>query len=177
MPKIEKPTPKKTDGRKANGGARENAGRPAFEPTDAERKQVEALSGYGLPIDQIGALVREVNRQRDERDQIIYVIDGVQAGILKGTIRQEILNLNVPTFIIKNEKYKKIPFKIVAKVYGDIGASHLPAYTNSILNNRFLYTYGAGIDVLSYYDFVARFEYSFNQLGEKGLFLHVRRDF
>ena len=106
-----------------------------------------------------------------------YVIDGVQAGILKGTIRQEILNLNVPTFIIKNEKYKKIPFKIVAKVYGDIGASHLPAYTNSILNNRFLYTYGAGIDVLSYYDFVARFEYSFNQLGEKGLFLHVRRDF
>jgi len=40
------------------GGARDNAGRPAFEPTDAERKQVEALSGYGLPIDQIGALVR-----------------------------------------------------------------------------------------------------------------------
>lgn len=106
-----------------------------------------------------------------------YVIDGVQAGILKGTVRQEILNLNVPTFIIKNEKYKKIPFKIIAKVYGDIGVSHLPAYTNSILNNKLLYTYGAGIDVLSYYDFVARIEYSFNQLGQKGLFLHVRRDF
>lgn len=59
MPKIEKPTPKKTDGRKSNGGARENAGRPAFEPTDHERKQVEAMSGYGLPIDQIGALVRD----------------------------------------------------------------------------------------------------------------------
>jgi hypothetical protein len=41
------------------GGAREGAGRPAFQPTDAERKQVEALSGYGLPIDQIGALVRD----------------------------------------------------------------------------------------------------------------------
>ena len=106
-----------------------------------------------------------------------YVIDGVQAGILKGTVRQEILNVNVPTFLLKNEKYKKIPFKIIAKVYGDIGASHLPAYTNSILNNRFLYTYGAGVDVLSYYDFIARIEYSFNQLGEKGLFLHVRRDF
>jgi hypothetical protein len=26
---------------------------------DAERKQVEALSGYGLPIEQIGALVRD----------------------------------------------------------------------------------------------------------------------
>lgn len=106
-----------------------------------------------------------------------YVIDGVQAGILKATVRQEVLNLNVPTFLFKNEKYKKIPFKIIAKVYGDIGASHLPAYTNSRLNNRLLYTYGAGIDVLSYYDFIARIEYSFNQLGEKGLFLHIRRDF
>jgi len=42
-----------------NGGARPGAGRPAFEPTDAERKQVEALSGYGLPIEQIAALVRD----------------------------------------------------------------------------------------------------------------------
>ena len=42
-----------------NGGARPGAGRPAFEPTDAERKQVEAFSGYGLPIEQIAVLIRE----------------------------------------------------------------------------------------------------------------------
>jgi len=59
MAKIEKPVLKKQDARKSNGGARPDAGRPAFEPTAAERKQVEALSGYGLPIDQIGALVRD----------------------------------------------------------------------------------------------------------------------
>jgi hypothetical protein len=59
MPKIEKPVLKKQDARKSNGGARENAGRPAFEPTTAERKQVEALSGYGLPIEQIAILVRD----------------------------------------------------------------------------------------------------------------------
>jgi hypothetical protein len=56
--KIEKPVVKKQDARKSNGGARPGAGRPEFEPTDAERKQVEALSGYGLPIDQIAVLVR-----------------------------------------------------------------------------------------------------------------------
>lgn len=56
----EKPTTKNHGGaRPGTGGARENAGRPAFEPTDAERKQVEALSGYGLPIDQIAVLVRD----------------------------------------------------------------------------------------------------------------------
>jgi hypothetical protein len=59
MPKIEKSIPKKQDGRKNNGGARENAGRKPFEPTDAERKQVEAMSGYGLPFDQIAVLVRD----------------------------------------------------------------------------------------------------------------------
>lgn len=57
-PTIEKSVIKKPDGRKNNGGARENAGRMAFEPTDAERKQVEAMSGYGLPIEQIAVLVR-----------------------------------------------------------------------------------------------------------------------
>ena len=57
-PTIEKSVTKKPDGRKNNGGARENAGRPAFEPTDHERKQVEAMSGYGLPIEQIAILVR-----------------------------------------------------------------------------------------------------------------------
>lgn len=55
-PKTEKSVPKK---RGPNGGAREGAGRPAFEPTDAERKQVEAMSGYGLPIEQIAILIRD----------------------------------------------------------------------------------------------------------------------
>lgn len=42
-----------------NGGAREGAGRKPFEPTENERKQVEAMSGYGLPIEQIAVLVRD----------------------------------------------------------------------------------------------------------------------
>lgn len=56
----EKPSVKKHGGaRPGTGGAQPGAGRPAFVPTDAERKQVEALSGYGLPIDQIAVLVRD----------------------------------------------------------------------------------------------------------------------
>ena len=56
---IEKSVIKKTDGRKFNGGARPGAGRPAFEPTAADKKKVEALSGYGLPIDQIAVLIQD----------------------------------------------------------------------------------------------------------------------
>jgi hypothetical protein len=56
--KLEKSVPKKELKQKEHGGARENSGRKSFEPTDAERKQVEAMSGYGLPIEQIAVLVR-----------------------------------------------------------------------------------------------------------------------
>jgi hypothetical protein len=46
-----------------------------------------------------------------------------------------------------------------------------------MLGNRFLYTSGFGIDILTLYDFNLRVEYSFNQLGEKGLFLHAKGGF
>jgi hypothetical protein len=55
-PKLEKSVVKKENG---HGGARENSGRQSFEPTENERKQVEAMSGYGLPIEQIAVLVRD----------------------------------------------------------------------------------------------------------------------
>lgn len=51
--------PTKTDGRANNGGARPGSGRKEFEPTPQERKQVEALSGYGLPQEHIAALIRD----------------------------------------------------------------------------------------------------------------------
>ena len=59
---AEKSKPKKAPGRGGprpnSGGARPGAGRPPFVPTDADRKQVEALSGYGLPVHQIAALIQ-----------------------------------------------------------------------------------------------------------------------
>ena len=45
------------------------------------------------------------------------------------------------------------------------------------LNNRLLYSGGFGIDILTLYDINLRIEYSFNQLGEKGLFLHNQSGF
>lgn len=56
MKKLEKPKAIKSN---AHGGAREGSGRKPFVATDAERKQVEALAGVGLPQEQIGALLRD----------------------------------------------------------------------------------------------------------------------
>jgi hypothetical protein len=35
-----------------------------------------------------------------------------------------------------------------------------------------MYTGGIGLDVISIYDIVIRFEYSFNHIRERGLFVH-----
>ena len=56
MPKLEKPTLKNTNN---HGGARPGAGRQAFTPTKDERSRVEAMSGYGVPIEQIAVLIRD----------------------------------------------------------------------------------------------------------------------
>lgn len=57
--KLKQPKAEKSQQIKGRmGGARPGAGRPAFVPTDEERRQVEALSGYGLPQEQIAILIR-----------------------------------------------------------------------------------------------------------------------
>jgi hypothetical protein len=48
---------------------------------------------------------------------------------------------------------------------------------NTRLTNKFLTGFGAGLDVVSSYDVVLRFEYSFNGEGESGFFFHVKKEF
>jgi hypothetical protein len=105
-----------------------------------------------------------------------YVIDG-SAGILtRQSYRHQLFKFNVPTYI-KSKTHDHIPFRIYARLFGDLGYSYNKNFTNNSLTNRTLYTYGAGFDLVSFYDFVLRLDYSFNQLGQKGLFLHIKNDF
>jgi len=105
-----------------------------------------------------------------------YVVDGAAAAITKFTVAKKLLSFHFPVpFHIKQLPY--IPFSFYAKTYGDAGYCHtLPEYS-ARLNNKFLYTGGIGLDVLSIYDLRISAEYSMNQLGEKGLFLHARSSF
>ncbi|MEW4950976.1 pyoverdine-tailoring periplasmic protein PvdN [Pseudomonas asiatica] len=63
---------------------------------------VHSGSGVKLPVGEIGALVREVNRQRDEQDQIIYVIDGVHGF---GVEDMRFADLNCDYFIAGTHKW------------------------------------------------------------------------
>jgi len=102
-----------------------------------------------------------------------YVIDGVAGGMIRSTVRKQIFDVKVKTGL-KSRTYGTIPFKVYLKGYGDVGYSYNKNnVTGNFLTNRLLYTGGIGIDVLSIYDVVLRLEYSFNQLSERALFVHM----
>lgn len=105
-----------------------------------------------------------------------YVVDGVGSFLFRQTLRREIFNFSVPTYL-KSRSHSRIPFRIYAKVFTDFGYVHNPANPENSLTNRMLYTTGAGLDLVTFYDFVFRVDYSFNQLGENGLFLRVKGEF
>jgi hypothetical protein len=104
-----------------------------------------------------------------------YVIEGVAGGVARATIKNEVLsfNLNSP---LKSKTHDKIPFRVFLKAFGDLGYSYTPNYGISRLNNKLLRTFGFGIDIVTFYDVVLRFEYSYNQLGDNSLFFHTQNE-
>jgi len=100
-----------------------------------------------------------------------YVIDG-NAGIIgQASLYRQIGKYTLNTHL-KSKNYNQIPFRYFLKLYGDVGYAHNDYPGNSILNNKLLYTGGIGLDVVSIYDLVLRIEFSYNQLGKGGLYLH-----
>ena len=105
-----------------------------------------------------------------------YVIDGVAATLFRQTLRYELFNFAVPTFL-KSKSHDVVPFRIYPKVFVDYGYVYNKDLTDNSLVNRPLYSAGLGLDIVTIYDFVLRLDYSFNQLGQNGLFLHLKNEF
>jgi outer membrane protein assembly factor BamA len=104
------------------------------------------------------------------------VVDGVASALLRSTLKKKIYSFSVP-FPVLHKLVTRIPFTIYAKTYADLGYEYNKEKYYTYLNNRLLYTGGFGIDVLTLYDINFRFEYSFNQLGQSGLFFHTQNGF
>lgn len=105
-----------------------------------------------------------------------YVIDGVATVLARSTLKKQVAQFKIP-LPFKSKSHPYLPFTIFAKTYTDMGYVYSQQQFNSKLSNHFLYSGGFGIDILALYDVNLRLEYSFNQLGEKGLFLHTQSGF
>lgn len=105
-----------------------------------------------------------------------YVIDGVAGGYTKATLSRPIISTHVR---IPSQRFKSlsdIPIKLYAKTFANAGYIYNTSKGENSLTNRFLYSGGVGLDIVTYNDFVIKIEWSFNRLGQNGVYLH-QRDF
>jgi len=101
-----------------------------------------------------------------------YVVDGVAGGYAKALLLREILDFSFHVKRKKDEIPYRVPFRVYAKTYVNAGYMYHHDPGPNSLNNRMLYSWGIGLDVLTHYDFTFKLEWSFNLLGQNGIYLH-----
>ncbi len=110
----------------------------------------------------------------------LYVIDGPHYSYLKTNLRYQLLNrtFNLSKFI-KLRQFNALPVAIYPNIYADVGyvRNPYPELNNSQLANRPLFGFGIGMDVVTWYNFVGRINYSFNHLGEARPYFAIGREF
>ena len=105
-----------------------------------------------------------------------YVVDGQHYLTLNPSLRYNILPPKIVNLsFLPLTKFKKAHFAIYGKIFFDTGyvAHNNPSPLNN-LANKFLFSYGAGIDIVTYYDITLSFDYSFNQYFKNGFYISVK---
>ncbi|MCL2738025.1 MAG: hypothetical protein FWE30_01095 [Bacteroidales bacterium] len=109
-----------------------------------------------------------------------YVIDGQHYANLNSSIRYNLMpkTIYVLHWLSALPKFNKIHFALYATAFFDMGAVyHRYPGPNNYLSNRFLYSGGIGLDLVTYYDIVFVLNYSMNRQGERGLYFSLKLPF
>ncbi|RYZ00713.1 MAG: hypothetical protein EOO11_00635 [Chitinophagaceae bacterium] len=101
-----------------------------------------------------------------------YTIDGVAGGFVKAAYHQRIVDRKIGIRIKRFPQLASVPIKVYAKAFGNAGYIYNERPGTNFLNNRMLTSAGLGLDVVLFYDFTFRIEYSINGNGQNGLYLH-----
>ena len=124
-------------------------------------------------------LLRGIGFGRDiVRGYEYYVANGQNFGILKNNLKFTLFRKEQSDLkVLRSDKFARTYFAFYINAYVDFGyADNRQFYgdhTNT-LENELLIGYGVGLDFVTYYDIVIRFETSFNRMGEPGFYLHFR---
>lgn len=110
----------------------------------------------------------------------LNVIEGQQTAVQKNSLRFTIFNLNYDiSNIMPIEEFSYFPVKLYFSANFDHGyvrdRNFIPE--NMRLTNQYLYGYGAGLDLVSFYDLVMRFEYSINSQNKGTFFINFLAPF
>ncbi|NOX45580.1 MAG: hypothetical protein GXO89_01205 [Chlorobi bacterium] len=102
-----------------------------------------------------------------------YVVDGQHYALMKNNLKFELVSMREFSLdFIPTDKFSKLYYAFYLNIFADFGyvIDHRNISTNP-LSNEIMAGYGIGLDFATYYDFVFRFEYTFNKMGESGFFI------
>ena len=108
-----------------------------------------------------------------------YVIEGQHSFLLQSVYKYSLFaNKEFYISFLPVKQFNTIPFSIYFNVYADAGyvrnryADPSNNFTNTLLTGG-----GVGIDFVTFYDKILRFEYSINHPGRTDLYLHFKYPF
>jgi hypothetical protein len=112
----------------------------------------------------------------------VYVIEGPKFFLNKTTFRKKIFSRTWDLNDMPLEQFRYFPLTIYLKSYVDLGyVENYPYYEernlNTRLSDKLLAGAGAGIDIVTAYDAVLRFEYTFTREKTQGFFFHMKKEF
>jgi len=110
-----------------------------------------------------------------------FVINGNAYYFNKNFLRFNILKKKTMFFSsLPLPKFNKIPVAIYSNIFFENGYVNDNLSVSSLSNtmqNTFLYSYGIGLDIVTYYDKVFRIDISRNNFGYTGVYLHMSAPF
>ncbi len=104
-----------------------------------------------------------------------YIVDGMDMALLKTSLRFRLWETGIDFGkLIPISAFRSMPVRFHLSLNNDVGYANDPfTGKHNFLDNRMLWGGGLGLDIVLYYDKVIQIEYSFNDLMENGLFLHL----
>jgi len=109
----------------------------------------------------------------------LYVIDGQDYGLLKNELKYRIFSTQKHMSWIPVRQFNTIPIAAYLNTFADAAyvKNSYPEFSNTRLGNKLIYGAGAGLDVVTFYNIVARFNLTFNAKGERRFFFNIAREF
>ncbi|WP_229203243.1 BamA/TamA family outer membrane protein [Dyadobacter jejuensis] len=109
----------------------------------------------------------------------LYVIDGQDYGLWKNEIKFKLFSWRKQFDWIPIRQFNTIPIAVYLNTFADAGyiRNTKPELSNTQLGNQLLLGTGTGVDIVTFYNIVAKFTYSYNRQREGRFFFNLTRDF
>jgi outer membrane protein assembly factor BamA len=102
-------------------------------------------------------------------------IEGQHFLIIKNLLKAAVIKPRVSELhFIPFTKFNKIHYALYFNLFSDIGyVANKYTTDNNYYANKFLISWGAGLDLVTYYDITLRADYAINGFGKSGFYIHL----